>query len=276
MKKILRVAIGIAVFVFAVGWVILWLVEDRGVGVSKNEFGAAVAGPKATGERKYGLDDLIKHLQGKAAKIVNVKKFTWAGHTFEAGILSTKQYKTDGNKDVRFTDSGFYAPSYAMPRSKLFDVNMNQKTKVKIMGIFKGRMDSSNAGCTGHCITTEKYHFSEFAIYIGDESGNKQGLRVLGTRDNTVRGNTRSQYTFTSLTVENTAGEIVVTDSSGLAITYSSDFKFVTAFGKREPNRRGDYGTLDPNQKWFLVVNCHVNGEGYCKLDIKEVQVTKN
>ena len=206
-------------------------------------------------------------------EVVNVQQFTWAGHNFETGVLSTSQYKTDGNKDVEFTDNGFYAPSYSLPRSKLLDVNMNQKIKVRISGTFEGKMESPNTDCTGYCITTEKYHFSEFGIYMIDESGNRQGMRVLGTRHNIIQGNTRNEYNFTELTVEKTGEEIIVTDSTGFKISYSKDFNYVTTDAGKELNRGGDYGKLNQDQKWFLGINCHVNGEGNCRLNITEIQV---
>ncbi|TSC83254.1 MAG: hypothetical protein G01um101419_84 [Parcubacteria group bacterium Gr01-1014_19] len=212
-------------------------------------------------------------LLGYRKKLINVKQKKWVGHLFETAILSTNQYKTDGNKDIKFTDSGFYAPSYAMPRSKLLDVNLNQKIKLSIAGTFEGETRSSNDSCTGHCITTEQYNFSEFGIYVIDESGNRQGVRVLGTRDNIIRGNTRNQYKFTSLTVENTGKEIIITDSSGFALAYSPDFRYVTANSKTEENRGGAYGKLNKNGKWFLGINCHVNTVGYCKLDIKDIKI---
>ncbi|MBI3535306.1 MAG: hypothetical protein HY072_07455, partial [Deltaproteobacteria bacterium] len=146
-----------------------------------NSLVAAVVAPTSLG--KYNLEDLFRHLAGKAARVVNIKKLTWAGHEFETGVLSTGQYKTDGNKDVKFTESGFYAPSYALPRSKLMDVNLNEKVKVKIAGTFEGQMDSPNTDCTGFCMTKEKYHFSEFGIYLIDESGNRQGIGGVGTRE---------------------------------------------------------------------------------------------
>lgn len=229
---------------------------------------------------KYGslsetIDAGLKHLAGKNARVVNIQKRTWAGHEFETGILKTLQYKTSGNSAVQFTDTGWYAPSFSMPRSKLLDVNLNQKNKVRIIGTFEGKLESQDANCTGRCITTERYHFSEFSMYLIDENGNAQGMRNLGTRDNVIRGNTRSKYAFTSLTVENTGDEIIVLDSSGFKIAYSPDFKYVSAHGKREAHRGGSYGKLNKNQKWFLGINCHVNGDGYCKLDIKNVIADK-
>ena len=218
---------------------------------------------------------IMNQIFGENPKVVNVHQYTWAGHTFETGVLSTSQYKTDGNEDVKFTDNGFYAPSYSLPRSRLLDASMNQKIKVNIAGTFEGKMESPNTDCKGSCMTTEIYHFSEFGIYMIDESGNRQGMRVLGTRHNIIQGNIRSEYNFTELMVENTGDEIIVTDSTGFEIRYSMDFNYVTTkgIGKEENKGRFTYGLLNPNQKWFLGINCHVNGEGYCRLNITEIQV---
>ncbi len=217
----------------------------------------------------------ISRLLGYRHKNINVVKRAWAGHTFETAIRATNQYRTDGNKEIKFTESGWHAPSWSMPRSRLIDINLNEKVKVTMTGVFEGEMKGKNEHCTGHCITTERYNFSEFSIYMMDENGNAQGMRNLGTRDNVIRGNTRSQYRFTSLSVENTGNEIVVTDSSGFTLSYTPDFKYVMSHGQKELRRGGNYGKLNPNQKWFLGINCHVNGEGYCKLDIKEILVSK-
>ncbi|MDP3661513.1 MAG: hypothetical protein Q8R17_01515 [bacterium] len=218
----------------------------------------------------------LKHLAGLNAKVVNVKKRIWAGHEFETGILKTGQYKTDGNTAIQFSDSGWYAPSYSLPRSTLLDVNLNQKNKVRVSAIFEGEMKSKNTDCTDRCITTESYHFSEFGIYLVDESGHRQGMRVLGTRHNIVQGNSRTAYKFTELTLENTGTDIILTDSTGFVISYSADLKYVSSpGGVREENKGGSYGVLNPREKWRLGINCHVNGEGYCKLNIKEVIADK-
>lgn len=205
----------------------------------------------------------------------NLHQTKWAGHEFEVAYLDTSQYQTTGNKDIKFTGNGWYAPSYSLPRSKLLDVNLNQKVKVKITADFEGQMKSTNEDCTGFCITTERYHFSEFGIYMIDESGNRKGMRVLGTRHNIVQGNNKDKYNFTELIVENTGDEIIVTDSTGFKISYTRDFKYVTTVAGRELNEGGDYGKFNQDQKWMLGINCHVNGEGYCKLEIKEIQIMR-
>lgn len=224
--------------------------------------------------------DIIGSLVGGSGKNANVQKLTWAGHEFETAYLDTSQYKTTGNKDIKFTDNGWYAPSYSLPRSKLLDVNLNQKVKLKMTADFTGEMKSTNEDCTGGCITTEKYHFSEFGIYLLDEEGGKIGMRVLGTRHNIIQGNNKTSYKFTGLTFENTGDEIILTDSTGFEIRYTPDFKYVTTkdSGKEENKGRYTYsqsGTLNRDKKWMLGINCHVNGEGFCKLDIKDIQVTR-
>ena len=224
--------------------------------------------------RGYNLVDGLRALGGKFQSLKNVHKVNWVGHEFEIAYLDTLQYKNTGNKDIKFTDNGWYAPSYSLPRSKLLDVNLNQKVKVKIKANFEGEMRSTNEDCTGHCITTERYHFSEFGIYMNDESGNRQGMRVLGTRDSIINGNKRDKYNFTEFTVENTGEEIIISDNTGFEISYSMDFNYVTnEAGVREVNIGGNYGKLNQDQKWMLGINCHVNGEGYCKLEIKEIVV---
>lgn len=205
-------------------------------------------------------------------KLKNVEETKWAGHPFERAVLYNSEWKTIGNKDVKFTSSGFHAPSYAMPRSRLLDVNFNEKVKVRISGIFEGELTNPD---WKNCSKWGCRYFSEFAIYMRDESGNSKGMRLLGTRENIVRGNTRNKFKFTELVVENTGSEIVVSDSSGFSLAYSLDFKYVTAQGHKEPFRGTDYGELNPKQKWFLQINCHQNGEGYCRLDIKDIQVIK-
>lgn len=226
---------------------------------------------------------IVKQITGEgSSRKANVHQTEITGHQFELAFLDTTQYQTTGNKDIKFSDDGWYAPSYSMPRSKLLDVNLNQKIKLKVIGNFEGYlkdMSTVNKDCGENinwygakCLTTEAYHFSEFGIYIIDEDGNRQGMRVLGTRNNIVRGNIREKYQFTQLQVENTGEEIIVTDSSGFKISYSKDFKYVITEAGKELNKGGDYGKLNPDQKWVLGINCHVNGEGYCKLEIKDIQ----
>lgn len=176
-------------------------------------------------------------------------------------------------------NDGFRAGSYSMPRTKLLDVNLNQKIKVKIKADFEGKLDGSiadsNKDCAGFCRTTEQYHFSEFGIYAIDEDGNKQGLRVLGTRHNITAGNSRKEFAFTKLTIQNTGEEIIVTDNTGFKVLYTKDLNYAIGEAGKKIYVGADYGEVNQNQKWFLGINSHVNGEGYTKLKIKEIQVIK-
>jgi hypothetical protein len=180
---------------------------------------------------------------------------------------------------VEFTNDGFRAGSYAMPRTRLLDVNLNQKIKVKIKADFEGGLDdsiaNSNEGCEGWCITTEQYHFSELGIYAIDEDGNKQGLRMFGTRRSIAEGNSSKDFAFTELTIENTGDEIIVTDNTGHKVLLTADLNYATGAGGEKIYVGADYGEMNQDQNWFLGINSHANGEGYTKLKIKEIQVIK-
>ena len=274
MKKAVWI-IGVLIFVVVAGFITVNITKQVFNQIYQQVFEKETANLSKEQKENLTAESIFKHFAGKNATIADKQKVSWAGHLFEIGYLDTLQYQTTGNKAIKFTDSGWYAPSYSLPRSKLLDVNLNQKVKVKIVADFGGEMKSTNVDCTGYCITTEKYHFSEFGIYMIDESGNRQGMRVLGTRHNIEQGNNKNKYNFSGLTVENTGDEVTVTDSTGYKLSYSSDFNYVTGEAGRELNRGGDYGKVNPDQKWMLGINCHVNGEGYCKLDIKEIEITK-
>lgn len=272
MNKIVLIIAGL-IFIVVTGFIT--------VNITKQIFEKETA--NLSKEQKDSLTPgvIVNHLTGgKLNSMGNLHKVIWAGHEFEVAYLNTVQYQITGNKDIQFTESGWYAPSYSLPRSKLLDVNLNQKVKLKITADFEGEMKSTNEGCTGGCLTTEKYHFSEFGLYMIDEDGNRMGMRVLGTRHNIAQGNDKTSFKFTGLTVENKENEIILADSTGFEIRYSPDFYYVTTKdgGKEENKGRFTYspsGTLNNNQKWMLGINCHVNGEGHCKLEIKEIQIMK-
>lgn len=267
MKKIVLI-IAVVIFVIIAGFITITITRQ----IFEKETAFLTQGQKDSLTPK----DIINHLVGKRlSKVENLHKVRWAGHEFQVGYLNTLQYQTTGNKDIKFTSNGWYAPSYSLPRSTLLDVDISQKVKLKITADFEGEMKSTNTDCTGYCITTESYHFSEFGIYIVDESGNRQGMRVLGTRHNIVQGNNKEKYHFTGLTLENTGDEIIVTDSTGYTFSYSRDLKYITTSAGRELNTGGSYGKVNLDQKWMLGINCHVNGEGYCKLNVKEIQISK-
>lgn len=280
MKKIIR-AVTILIFVLVTVFITLFIAREITKEVIKRITKAQIEKSGITKETtQTELDRIVDErfrviTSGifKRPKVENAHDVTWAGYVFEVGQLRTSQYKSDGA--VEFTNDGFKAGSYSMPRTKLLDVNLNQKIKVKIIADFEGRIDSSNEDCLGFCITTEQYHFSEFAIYAIDEDGNKQGMRVLGTRHNVVQGNSRKEFAFTELTVENTGDEIIVTDSTGYKISYTKDFRYIMSGAGKELNEGGDYGKLNQSQKWVLGINSHVNGEGFSRLRIKEIQVAQ-
>lgn len=64
-------------------------------------------------------------------------------------------------------------------------------------------MKSTNENCINKCVLTGDYNFIEFAIYTIDESENRQGMKLLGTRENIIQGNIRDKYHFTKLIIEN-------------------------------------------------------------------------
>ncbi|MBI3412745.1 MAG: hypothetical protein HY051_01525 [Candidatus Aenigmarchaeota archaeon] len=202
------------------------------------------------------------------------KEVTWAGHPFEIGKLSTLQYPTSGNAGIQFTDKGFYASSYSLPRSKLLDVDMNQKIKIKVTGNFEGQlynMSTVNAGCGENinyygakCLTTEAYHFSEICIYLVDSRGTKYGIRCLGTRHNIMQGNTREHFKFDWFIVENTGKGIIFEDSSGVKLDLTNDTKTAHSIL-----------SLDKTDTWRLRINSHVNGEGWSRLEINEIEIVK-
>ncbi len=222
----------------------------------------------------YNIVDGLRAIGGKFQSLDNVHKVNWAGHEFEVAYLDTLQYKTTGNKNIEFTEKGWHAPSYSMPRSRLLDVNLNEKVKVTIKANFEGEMTSSNEDCTDFCMTTERYHFSEFPIYIGDEDWHRKPMKIFGTRESPDEGNVRNTYNFpVEFTVENNNTNIIFSDNSGFKRTFSKDLKYILHESGEIVSARASYGEVNTDQKYFLVINCHVNAEGYCKLNIKEIIV---
>jgi len=282
LKKLFWI-IFILVFIVVAGFITLQI--TKGISGSIFQQVAKTITGRDVDSSKFTPDNLKVLTGGQSAKIVDKKEVSWAGHKFEIGKLSTTQYQITGNSSIQFTNNGWYAPSFSMPRSRLLDVNLNEKVKVKVIADFEGHlknMDTVNKDCGDNinwygakCKTTEEYQFSEFAIYIIDEDGDKQGIRVLGTRQNIEQGNTREKYKFSEFTIENTGEEIKFVDSTGFKFSYSKDLKYITTEGGTEENKGGVYGTVNLDQKWMLGINCHVNGEGDCKLEIKNIQVMK-
>lgn len=280
MKKVFWIVF-VLIFIVVAGFIATKITKVVITKVIRTQMGnSELAGKTTQTEFDQIVDNQFKIIISgifRRPRVENSHEVTWAGHVFKVGQLRTSQYKSDGA--VEFTSDGFKAGSYSMPRTTLLDINLNQKTKIKIKADFEGRLDdsmaNSNEDCLGWCITSERYHFSEFAIYAIDEDGNKQGLRALGTRHNIVRGNSRKDFAFTELTIENTGERIIVTDNTGFKVSYTKDLNYLIDEGGKDIYIGADYGEMNQNQKWFLGINSHVNGEGYTKLKIKEIQIIK-
>ena len=197
-------------------------------------------------------------------RLENVHKVIWAGHNFEVAQLRSVDYKSDGI--VQWTANGFTAQDHSMPRTKLLDINMNQNIKVKVIATMEGRLDSEVPTCTSDSCTTEfDYPFSEFAIYLVDSRDTdktKYGVALIGTEDSIAVGNVRDQFKVDWFSVEKTGNKIIFEDSSGR--------KIISDDNSPTDHKLSD---LNQNDQWRLRINSHVNGEGYTKLEIKEIQV---
>ena len=194
----------------------------------------------------------------------NVHKVTWAGHNFEVAQLRSPDYKSDGS--VEWTSNGFIAHDYSMPRTKLLDVNMNQKIKVKVIANMEGRLDSDVSDCKPDRCKEFDYPFSEFALYFVDSKDSheiKYGFALIGTEDNIAVGNVRDTFKADWFSVENAGDRIIFEDSSGRKIV-----------GDENSPTEHKLSKLNQNDEWRLRINSHVNGVGYTKLEIKEIQVT--
>jgi len=180
----------------------------------------------------------------------------WAGHNFRIA--------SSGN--VIFTDSGYEVTGNSnsddgLVTSKLTDINLNQKIKIKI-----------TADMTGEYVNGE---WSEFAIYIASAEDrffdNKAGIALMGSRDNVAQSdapnageNVRNTFSFTWFTVENTGNEIIFEDSNGRIIREG-----------RETHKGSSQNVFDlnPNEEWNLRINSHVKGKGSTKLFIRKIEV---
>lgn len=201
---------------------------------------------------------------GNSQNFDNLHQATWGGYNFEVAQLRSQDYKSDGM--VEWTDNGFLAHDYSMPRSKLLDVNMNQKIKIKVIANMEGRLDSVVPDCKDDaCRNENEYPFAEFAIYFVDSRDTyeiKYGIALLGTSDRIGAGHTRDEFKFSWFTVENTGKEIIFEDSSGR--------KIITDENSPTEHKLSE---LQPNDEWNLRINSHVNGKGYTKLEIKDIQI---
>ena len=202
---------------------------------------------------------------GRLNRVDNLHQVSWAGHNFEVSQLRDVNYKSDGK--IEWTDNGFLAHDYSMPRSKLLDVNMNQKIKIKVTANMEGKLESDVPKCTTDaCFFDHSYPFAEFGVYFVDNKDDGEirfGIALIGTRDRIALGNARNKFKFDWFSVENTGKEIIFEDSSGR--------KFAL-----DKNTRTNHTLSELNQgdEWRLRINSHVNGKGYTKLEIKEIQVT--
>ena len=230
--------------------------------------------PRAEFERRVQeeIDKVVefrtKHILNRIIRLspdrmTDIRQTTWAGHRFETADLRSIQYRSGG--PIEWTNSGFWAGSSTMPRTKLLDIDFNQKIKVTIIGDMEGELKSNNEHCTiPSCIVDSDYDFVEIPIYLVDDKDTKYGMRLFGTRFNLVEGNIRSKFKFSWFSVENTGKSIVIEDSGGTRIVLDDS----TVSSHKLSN-------LNPNVPWRLRITADVNGEGYAKLEIKEIRVRK-
>lgn len=209
--------------------------------------------------------EILNHIVGgDSQNFDNLHQVTWAGHNFEVAKLKSPYYKSDGI--VEWIDNGFLAHDYSMPRSKILDVNMNQKIKIKVIANMEGKLDSVVPDCKDDaCFNEHEYPFAEFAIYFVDSRDDyeiKYGIALFGTRDRISTGHTRNQFKSEWFAVENTGKEIIFEDSSGR--------RFV--LDENSPTEH-KLSILNKDDEWRLRINSHVNGMGYTKLEIKEIQI---
>lgn len=269
MKKIFLI-IGVLIFIVVTVFITIKITRSIFNNVTQNVVETATGG--ANNSTPDSLKQLWQAWENTSNKPVDVRRVTWAGHLFEIGKLSTSQYDNSGNDGIQFTDNGFSAPSFSLPRSKLLDVNMNKKIKIKVSGNFEGKLDNIdtvNKDCGeetnwygAKCLTTEAYHFSEICIYLVDSKEAKYGIRCLGTRDSIIKGNIRETFKFKWFTVENTGKGIIFEDSSGFKLDLTQDL-----------TTEHKLSSLDKNDEWRLRINSHVNGVGYSKLEISEIKI---
>lgn len=256
MNKLFLI-IGVLIFIVVTGFIT--------VNITKQIFEKETSGLTQEQVNELAPKDIISQVfRGGSQNFENLHQVTWAGHEFEVAKLKSPYYKSDGT--VEWIDNGFIAHDFSMPRSKLLDVNMNQKRKIKVIANMEGRLDSNVPDCASEaCLNEHEYPFSEFAIYFVDSRDDyeiKYGIALLGTRDRIATGHTRDEFKFGWFTVENTGKEIIFEDSSGR--------KFV--FDENTPTEH-KLSDLNQSDEWRLRINSHVNGMGYTKLEISEIQV---
>lgn len=255
MKKLFLI-IGALVFIVVTYFITVGItkkiVEEKTEGLTQQEI-----------DRLTPKEIINQMIGGDSQNFDNLHQVIWAGHNFEVAKLNSPYYKSDGV--VEWTSNGFIAHDYSMPRSKILDVNMNQKIKIKVIGNFEGKLESDVPDCTSEdCLFENSYPFAEFAIYFVDSRDSyeiKYGIALIGTRDRIAIGHARSEFKFDWFTVENTGKEIIFEDSSGRKLVLDESSQ-----------THQQLNVLNPKDEWSLRINSHVNGKGYTKLEIKEIQ----
>ena len=205
------------------------------------------------------LPSVINYLGIRQNIILKLESMqTWAGHEF----------KVIKYNDVEFTNDGYMVGSNSHAKSKLIDVNVNRKIKIRVIADIEGKLESGeeNKNCvTPECIRGHSYNFAEFAIYFADQSRifeNRYGIATLGTRHRIVAGNDRDEFNFTEFTIENTGDSIIFSDNSGETFTLDKNTQTEHSLEK-----------LNKDETWNLHINSHVNGEGFTRIKIKDIVV---
>ncbi len=257
MKKLILI-VTIVIFIVVTGFIT--------VNITKQIFESATAGlPQEQVDNLTTKEIIINHvIGGDSQDFDNLHQVNWVGHSFEVAKLRSPYYKSDGM--VEWIDNGFIAHDFSMPRSKLLNVNMNQKIKIKVIANMEGKLESDVPYCKdSSCLNEHEYPFAEFATYFVDSRDGyeiKYGIALFGTRDRIATGHTRNEFKFDWFSIENTGKEIIFEDSSGR--------RFV--LDENSPTRQ-KLSILNKDDEWRLRINSHVNGKGYTKLEIKEIQV---
>jgi len=157
-------------------------------------------------------------------------------------------------------EDGFLVSSGGLATSKLLDINLNQKIKVKVF-----------ANMTGEYISGD---WSEFAIYVTEKedsfSDNKAGIALIGSRDHVAQfsgenENVRDSFNFEWFSVENTGETVIFEDSSGRSFSEDKDTD--------KPSSEKVFGGLDPNKEWVIRINSHVKGKGHTSIIFNKINI---
>jgi hypothetical protein len=237
------------------------------INITKKIIEKETAGLTQAQKENLTSKDILNHvLGGRLNKAENIRQVTWAGFDFEISQFRDINYKSDGN--IEWIENGFIAHDYSLPQSKLLNVNMNQKIKIKVIANMEGSLESDVPDCTTEsCFFKHEYPFAEFAIYFVDSRDHgeiRYGIALIGTRDRIAAGHARDEFKFDWFSVENTGKQIIFEDSSGRRLVFDEN-----------SNTYHNLSDLNQDDEWRLRINSHVNGKGYTKLEIKEIQVVK-